>query len=588
MALRLFERMRALAADERRFRSVFENTSMVNTLCEVVRDRAGNPVDYRFIAANAAFERLVGLKAADLVGRTLRELFPRTEAVWLDTFAEVARSGVETRVEDYSVELGIITELNVFAPQEGLLALSSTDVTTRRKAEDAVRKSEEKHRLLVEKSHDIIYTLDANGVFTYASPAWRTLLGHRTEDVVGRSFRDFIHPDDVEAIRAWMGRVVEFGPGTEGIEYRVRHADGSWHWHTSSAVVLRDGSGAITGYEGTARDISDRKAVEEALHEKSTELDRYFSSALDLLCIADTGGHFLRLNPQWEKVLGYALPELEGRLFLDFVHPDDLEATLAALGRLRTQEEVLSFENRYRCKDGSYRWIEWRSHPQGETIYAAARDVTDRKLAEDRVRSLLGEKETLLREVHHRIKNNMNTMTALLSLQAQALEDDKAREALEDAGRRIRSMKVLYERIYQSPDYHSMSVAEYLPAMAEEIVSNFPNSRMVTLNAEVADFSLEARVLQPLGIIVNELLTNCMKHAFNDRNAGTIGLSANRTGGMVTVVVEDDGIGTPPDIDICSSPGFGLSLVKELAAQLKGKARLERGPGTRVVLEFPG
>ncbi|MGC9395520.1 MAG: PAS domain S-box protein [Anaerolineae bacterium] len=125
-----------------------------------------------------------------------------------------------------------------------------------------------------------------------------------------------------------------------------------------------------------------RDAALTSLREKTEELDRYFTLGLDLLCIADTGGHFIRLNPEWEKTLGYPLVELEGRRFLDFVHPDDVDSTLAAISQLEQQHEVLNFENRYRCKDGSYRWIEWRSSPQGKLIYAAARDVTDRKQAE--------------------------------------------------------------------------------------------------------------------------------------------------------------------------------------------------------------
>ncbi|MDP2875187.1 MAG: PAS domain S-box protein, partial [Holophaga sp.] len=152
-------------------------------------------------------------------------------------------------------------------------------------------------------------------------------------------------------------------------------------WHTSSAVPTRNELGLVTGLEGTARDITERMAAEEALREKNAELERYFSSSLDLLCIADTGGHFLRLNPEWEKVLGYSLQDLEGRSFLELVHPEDMEGTLAAMSRLDAQEQVTSFENRYRCKDGSYRWIEWRSRPQGNLIYAAATDITERKQA---------------------------------------------------------------------------------------------------------------------------------------------------------------------------------------------------------------
>jgi PAS domain S-box-containing protein len=124
-------------------------------------------------------------------------------------------------------------------------------------------------------------------------------------------------------------------------------------------------------------DISERRKTELTLHKTKEELERFFTIALDLLCIANTKGEFLRINSEWENVLGYKLSELEGHSFLDFVHPEDKEATINAISILDKQKPVLSFINRYRCKDGSYRFIEWKSHPQGELIYAAARDITE-------------------------------------------------------------------------------------------------------------------------------------------------------------------------------------------------------------------
>jgi len=129
------------------------------------------------------------------------------------------------------------------------------------------------------------------------------------------------------------------------------------------------------------------QASEKALREKTEELDRYFNLSLDLFCIANTAGHFLRLNPEWERTLGYRIEDLEGRKFMDFVHPDDVDATLAAVADLAGGKRVLNFVNRYRCKDGSYRWIEWRSVPFGEgMICAAARDVTERRKTEESLR----------------------------------------------------------------------------------------------------------------------------------------------------------------------------------------------------------
>lgn len=127
------------------------------------------------------------------------------------------------------------------------------------------------------------------------------------------------------------------------------------------------------------------RAQTQALREKSEELERFFSGTLDLLCIADAQGKFRRLNREWESTLGYELAELEGRAFMDLVHPDDREATLQAVSSLAKGQEMLNFINRYRCKDGSYRWIEWRSFPAGGMIYAAARDITDRRRAEQQL-----------------------------------------------------------------------------------------------------------------------------------------------------------------------------------------------------------
>lgn len=171
----------------------------------------------------------------------------------------------------------------------------------------------------------------------------------------------------------------------------------------AKANPIKNETGQVILNLTTATDITDRKLIEETLRAKSEELDRYFTSSLDLLCIATTDGSFLRLNPEWERVLGYSIQDLEGRSFLDFVHPDDLESTLAAMSKLEAQESVFSFENRYCGKDGNYRWIEWRSSPQGNIIYAAARDITERKRVEDALRK----SEEKIRSINNNMQSGM-------------------------------------------------------------------------------------------------------------------------------------------------------------------------------------
>ena len=136
-----------------------------------------------------------------------------------------------------------------------------------------------------------------------------------------------------------------------------------------------------------AREIVQRQMAEEAILAKTEELDRYFTGSLDLLCIADHEGYFHRLNPEWEKTLGYPLAELIGKRFLELVHPDDVKVTIDAMGQLKKNEEIQSFVNRYRHRDGTYRWIEWRSYPVENRIYAVARDITARKQMEDELKA---------------------------------------------------------------------------------------------------------------------------------------------------------------------------------------------------------
>ena len=156
---------------------------------------------------------------------------------------------------------------------------------------------------------------------------------------------------------------------------------------------------------GLAAIAISRHRTEVMLRAKSEELDRYFTNSLDLLCIADTDGFFRRLNPEWERTLGYPLAELEGRRFLDFIHPDDMDATLAALHKLSSREHVLNFVNRYRHQDGSYRWIEWRSYSENKVIFAVARDITERKRA-----------EAALRESEERFASAFHTSPAAITI----------------------------------------------------------------------------------------------------------------------------------------------------------------------------
>lgn len=228
---------------------------------------------------------------------------------------------------------------------------------------------------------------DADRTMDFISGGCMELIGYPPE-ALGRTgsvrYGDLIHLDDRE--RVW--REVQQAVSERGVfelVYRMSTAAGERKWVWERGRALYDETGGVRWLEGMLSDVTGEMAARDALRRTSEELERFFSVSLDLLCIADTAGHFRRLNRQWEETLGYQLAELEGEKFLDLVHPDDVEATTAAVSHLAHGREVVNFTNRYRHKNGSYRWIEWRSAPADGLIYAAARDVTQRRHYEDQL-----------------------------------------------------------------------------------------------------------------------------------------------------------------------------------------------------------
>ena len=222
----------------------------------------------------------------------------------------------------------------------------------------------------------------------------------------------------------------------------------------------------------------------------------------------------------------------------------------------------------------------------------AVREGEQLKLAKEEIKSLLSEKELVLKEVHHRIKNNMNTIRGLILLQSEMLKDPIAAEALSNASRRIQSMTILYEKLYRSKNLYEVSMKDYLPSLIDEILENLFMGVNVKIEKEIDDFILDSRRLLPFGIIINELLSNAMKYAFLDRKEGIISVEAKLKktvtgdGKLISLTVKDNGNGLPESVDINNSTGFGLMLVKMLTRQLSGNIQVEQENGTRFILEF--
>jgi len=378
------------------------------------------------------------------------------------------------------------------------------------------------------------------------------------------------------------------------VEFEIRRPSDQEHRYVHSNASYDPHTQCVTGI---IRDVTDLKKAENLLRREQTRLR-------NILNVTGTGTWEWNIQTGADTfdansaaLLGYTLDELPSNSFATWMqlkHPDDLNESEALLQQhLRGETEIYTFESRMKHKNGSWVWVLGRGKvtqrdAAGKPLIMSGIhiDSTQLRQAEQRIKDLLGEKELLLREVHHRVKNNMSLICSLLSLQAGSLAEQAAVAALSDAEGRVASMMVLYDELYRSNNFGSLSVQGFLGSLVDRIVANFPQGMMVSVRKNIADFDLDVRRLQPLGIIVNELLTNCLKYAFDGRSGGTIRLSVAVDGNSVTLILEDDGVGIPECVDFEHTTGFGLTLVRELAKQMKATLRLEREQGSRFILVF--
>lgn len=391
----------ALRASETRMRSYFELPLIGIAITSLEKG---------WLEVNDRLCAILGYTRDELIELTWAELtYPEDLATDVAQFNRV----VAGEIEGYSLEKRFIrkggqvvwAELSVRCVRrsegsvEYFVALVQ-DISARKQVEESLRISEEmfvqafQHAPLlmsIRNLEDETY-IDVNETFTEIS-------GFTHAETIGRTPIELGWFSSVERGR-FIEALQEQGQ-VKGMELALRAKDGRTVVCSYSGQIIT--IGGARRLLSLAEDITERKNAEEALRSRTEELDRFFSVTLDLLCIAGTDGRFRRLNRAWERTLGYTTAELTAGAFFDFIHPDDLSSTQAAVAELANQHEVANFVNRYRCRDGSYRWLEWRSAPSGDTIYAAARDITERRQA-----------EAALREMNERLEATLNALPDLL------------------------------------------------------------------------------------------------------------------------------------------------------------------------------
>ena len=342
-------------------------------------------------------------------------------------------------------------------------------------------------------------------------------------------------------------------------------------------------------------EIKERKKIEKALRSSETRYRALYDNNPSMYFTVDTAGNILSVNPFGAEQLGYSMKELIGKpVNVIFYHKDIKKLQEHITICSKNPGKLLHWELRKVHKDGHILWARESARavtaPDGKTtILSVCEDITDRKLAEEELEKNLKEKDALLKEIHHRVKNNMQIMSSLLKLQLAKISNKKqAEEAFKDSVDRIQAMALVHESMYRSHEFAQVDMSLYTKSMCQQLLIAYSFDKTIKPEVNIENIFLSMNLAIPCGLILNELVTNAIKHAYGDHKDGTLKISfIKNKDNTYTLTVQDRGKGLPEQYDLEETESFGLLIVNLLTKQIGGQIEIDRNNGTCFQIIFP-
>jgi len=500
-------------------------------------------------------------------------------------------------------------------------AMLKTRLDDSENAEKALRESEKRLRLSLDATQDGVWDWDiASDSGSFTSHCY-SMLGYMPGEIspAFESWANIAHPDDTRMLWLSFHRHLETGEHFTR-EVRMRHKSGEWHWIlTRGKVVERDGKGNPLRMIGTFTDIHPRKLAEEELQayrgcledqvaQRTEELERanreLQQAELRYRTVADftydweswesRDGSFIYVSPSCRRITGYDAEHfLKNPGFMkEIIHPGDRQIWARHTKTAHRNRETQEVQFRITRQDGEVCWVEHVCRPVLDNhgnflgVRASNRDVTGRKQVEEQLQASLQEKEILLMEIHHRVKNSLSMVASLLALQAGKFREPLLKEALKESQNRLRSIALIHEKLYQAGNLAKLDFMLYIRSILAILFTTYPREG-VTFTVSPGPVHLPPNIAIPLALITNELATNALKYAFPGGREGVIHVDMATSGkGLVVMTVGDNGTGFPAEIDFRKTSSLGLEVVNMLVKQIGGTIEMSREKGTTFTIMF--
>jgi PAS domain S-box-containing protein len=592
---RLKDSDRLLQSSEASYRAIFDAASDGIVLFD--------PAAGRLLDANEAWVQLTGYRIDETATLTFSMLNAEEESLTrqeIMVYVTAALRGDsqffqrKVRRKDGGVFWAEISLKRIVLNEKDLLLAVIRDITGRKRAEEALRESEERFKAVFDRAAVGIAITEPGGHIADCNPVFQAMLGYGKEELRQLTFYDYTHPDDVDRNRELQRRLAAGEIDHYQIIKRYTRKDGQPFWCKINASAIRDGDGTLKYNMGVAEDITERMRAEEALRESEAQFRALAESTASAIVILQDG-RVKYANPATEKLVGYTADEITAMNPIEAASVID-PASILHLNLVRFRRKAYEgyhrYEIRLKSRDGRRRWVDVTTgviNFGGRPAFLATGfDITERRQAEEQLRASLREKEVLLKEVHHRVKNNLQVVSSMLSLQSMNATDPTMMRMLQESQDRVRSMALIHEKLYKSGDLAHINFEEYARNLTAYLVRSYSGQgQPIDLRLDISDIPFSIDLAIPCGLIINELVSNALKYAFPEGRAGTITVSIRQDSGSYRLIVGDDGVGMPAHVDYRNHSSLGLQLVNTLVGQLEGTITMSAEKGTAFTIQFP-
>ncbi len=454
------------------------------------------------------------------------------------------------------------------------------------KMEKELNESEKSYRELVNNSMVAIYKTNLNGDIIFANNAMAELFDFRSVKSLQRKKITQLYKDPDDR-KKFIEKLQKEGNLTH---YELNMVSNSGE----KIIILISAQLEDDLISGMMLDITKRKKAEEDLHDSEKKYKSLFEVNPEYTILMGENGIILDVNNATINLAGLSKKEVIGKNFseLEIIFPEDLKTQLENIKRLLKGESVEPFESRFVDKNGVIKWVivhltTIRKNKRINYILGIASDITEQKVAEIKLNSSLNEKNNLLQEIHHRVKNNMQIISSLLNLQKQYVNDDEAVNVLQESQNRVKSMAMVHEKIYLSDDLAHINFGDYIQSLVSNLFYSYTvdKSRIKSV-LKIDDVNLNIETAVPCGLIISELVSNGLKHAFPNEMEGRILISLKANGDKYELIICDNGIGLPKGLGINNLKSLGLLLVKNLTDQIDGRIYVNNNHGTEFKIVF--